>query len=103
VHDRIEVAIQRYRLRRKFHAEYLNPFEKWLKFGGVEAGERRFTGGFDADELADMSAVEKARTLATHFTGEDKADETKWVLDFEGVAKGFLWVFSGEKIYKAKC
>jgi hypothetical protein len=89
-HDRIEIAIQRYKARRKFHTKHSNVFNSWLKFGGVEAGERRFTGGTNPDELAGISAAEKAITLATHHVGEDKADDTRWVLDFEGVAKAYL-------------
>lgn len=89
-HDRIEIAIQRYKARRKFPAEYNKPFNSWLKFGGVETGERRFLGKISPDELADMSSSEKAITYATHHVGEDKADDKRWVLDFEGVAKAYL-------------
>ena len=90
VHDRIEVAIQRYKARRKFHAQHAKAFNSWLKFGGVETSERTFNGGTNKDELAGMTAFEKAIELATHKVGDEKGDEKQWVLDFEGVAKAYL-------------
>lgn len=91
IHDRLEVAIQRYKARRKFHNSHTIAFNSWLKFGGVETGERKFNGKLDnKEEFAGMSAFEKAVQYATHQVGEDKADDKQWTLDFVGVAKAFL-------------
>lgn len=88
--DRIEIAVERFRQRRKFHQAYANHFTAWLRYGGFETGSRQFTGNVDQSMLEGRSAAEKARILAIYFAGDDKDDEEQWAVDFEGVAKGYL-------------
>jgi hypothetical protein len=88
--DRIEIAIERFRQRRKFHQAYASHFTAWLRYGGFETGPRQFTGSIDQSMLEGRSAAEKARILAIYFAGDDKEDEEQWAVDFEGVAKGYL-------------
>jgi hypothetical protein len=90
VSERIEMAIQRYKGRRKFHAAHSNSFSSWLKWGGIEHGPKMFTGALGEDELADMEADEIARVNATYHAGWEKMDPEMWVVDFEGIAKSFL-------------
>ncbi|TID25883.1 putative rna-binding protein lupus la protein [Venturia nashicola] len=91
IHDRLEVAIQRFKARRKFHTSHSTAFNAWLKFGGVETGDRKFNGKFDEKEkLEGMSAFDKAIEFATHQVGDDKGDPKLWVVDFVGVAEAFL-------------
>ena len=51
-----------------------------------------FSGGLDAKTLADSTAPEIATLTAKHSVGADKGEggESDFVVDFEGVAKGFL-------------
>lgn len=88
--QRIQIAIQRYKQKRKFHQEYLNAFNSFMKFGGVEAGQKQFTGRMDAEYLEDKDAADIALMLATHFVNGDKDDETLWAVDFTGVVKGYF-------------
>jgi Argonaute siRNA chaperone (ARC) complex subunit Arb1 len=64
--------------------------------GGVDSTAKMFTGGLDKQTLETSTAAEIAAIQATDYvlTG---AKSTKfydgsdnWVVDFEGVAKGFL-------------
>jgi hypothetical protein len=89
---RIEIAIQRYKLRRKFTAEASRYFDQWLRFGGIEAAQRQFTGlgKIGKKELKEMHPADQAKAVATHHVGDDKEDLDKWELDFVGVAEGFL-------------
>jgi hypothetical protein len=84
------MAIQRYKGRRKFHTAHRNCFNSWLKWGGIETGQRMFTGRLEPEELETMEADEIARVTATHFAGQDKGDKELWAVDFEEVAKSFL-------------
>lgn len=93
---RIETCIQRYRARRKLDEHRSNVFTKYLMLGGVEATAKAFTGGLDKEILENSTAAEIAAIQATDYvrTGTksskyyDGSDD--WVVDFEGVAKGFL-------------
>ena len=71
-----------------------NLFDKYLIYGGVIAGQKMFGGGLDQQTLETSNAAEIAALTATSFVGEDKegAGElgSKYVVDFDGVAKGFL-------------
>jgi hypothetical protein len=84
------MAIQRYQGRRKFHSAHRACFNLWLKWGGIEAGEKMFNGRLGPEELENMEADEIARVTATHFAGQEKGDTELWAVDFEGVAKSFL-------------
>jgi hypothetical protein len=67
--------------------------------GGVEASTtKQFTGGLDKETLDNSTAQEIAEMQATDFIrpGQnnskyfDPSNPDNWVVDFEGVAKGFL-------------
>jgi len=88
--DRIEIAISRFQSRRKFHQSYLKHFTAWMKFGGLETGPRQFTGRLDDAVFEGRTAAEKAQIMANFFSGQDKDDEEKWAVDFEGIAKAYL-------------
>jgi hypothetical protein len=89
---RMEVAIQRFRSRRKFHQSYAKYFTAWMKFGGVETGPRQFNGRLDDSIFEERDAAERAQILAEHFVSWDKENGQKWTVDFEGVAKSYLYV-----------
>ncbi|KAF1919719.1 Argonaute siRNA chaperone complex subunit Arb1-domain-containing protein [Ampelomyces quisqualis] len=87
--ERIEIAIQRFKQKRRMHEMYALVFNKLMRFGGVESGPR-MAQGLSAQEMKKMDAEEIAQALATHNVPWDRADEMKWVVDFEGLAKAFL-------------
>jgi len=95
---RIEHCIQRYRSRRKLDATRSNIFSKYLALGGVDSSAKTFTGGLDKDTLQNATAQEIAAIQATdHIRGGlnnakffDPSNAENWVVDFEGVVKGFL-------------
>jgi hypothetical protein len=65
--------------------------------GGVEASTtKQFTGGLDKDTLESSTTQEIAAIQATDFIRSgnakyfDPVHPENWVVDFEGVAKGFL-------------
>lgn len=92
--ERIQIAMQRYKSRRKFSVHKSDIWVKFIKFGGIETGPRMFTGRLSKEDLEDKTAAEISSLTATDFTREDQYDledpESRWVVDFEGVAKGFL-------------
>ena len=57
-----------------------------------------FGGGLDAKAIDSMEAQDIATMTATDYVGRDKSDigqlgqGSEWVVDFEGVAKGYLYV-----------
>jgi hypothetical protein len=87
--ERIEMAIQRFKQKRRMHEMYAVVFNKLMRFGGVESGPR-IAQGISKQEMAGMDAEEIARALATHNVPWDRSDEKQWVVDFEGIAKAFL-------------
>jgi hypothetical protein len=64
--------------------------------GGVDSTLKAFTGGLDKETLDNSTATEIAAIQATDYvrTGTQNAKfydgSDNWVVDFEGVAKGFL-------------
>jgi Argonaute siRNA chaperone (ARC) complex subunit Arb1 len=64
--------------------------------GGVDSSAKMFTGGLDKETLENSTTAEIAAIQATDFvqTGTKSAKfydgSENWVVDFEGVAKGFL-------------
>lgn len=65
--------------------------------GGVESSVKAFTGGLDKETIAKSTAAEIAAIQATDYVRQGPSlnsryyDGSKdWVVDFEGVAKGFL-------------
>ncbi|KAH7116067.1 Argonaute siRNA chaperone complex subunit Arb1-domain-containing protein [Dendryphion nanum] len=87
--DRMELAIQRFKQKRRMHEMYAKIFNKWMRFGGVDSEPRMF-GGVSRQEMKDMTAEEIARSTATHHIPWDRDDPKKWSVDFVGVAEAFL-------------
>jgi hypothetical protein len=65
--------------------------------GGVEATTKAFTGGLDKEILENSTAAEIAAIQATDYVRKGPSLNSRfyngsndWVVDFEGVAKGFL-------------
>ncbi|ATZ55805.1 hypothetical protein BCIN_12g03630 [Botrytis cinerea B05.10] len=93
---RIETCIQRYRARRKFDSTRANILTKYFALGGIESGAKTFNGGLDQETLDNSTAAEIAAIQATDFVRAsnakyyDPSDTENWVVDWEGVAKGFL-------------
>lgn len=97
--SRIQTCIQRYRARRKLDALKANIFTKYLVLGGIEATGKAFTGGIldeetleqcTAEEIAALQATDFVRSGTTNAKYYDPAKPDGWVVDFEGIAKGFL-------------
>ena len=86
----MEIAIQRYKSRRKFHQDSAHVFNRWLRFGGIDVGQKQFTGRVDQGFLDGYDAAEISLLTATHYVG-DKDNTDEWKVDFEGVAKAFLY------------
>jgi hypothetical protein len=89
--ERLELAIQRFKQKRRMHEMYAKIFNKWMRFGGVEAAPRMF-GGLSQAEMKEMNAEEIARATAMHQIPWDRGDEKHWVVDFVGVGEAFLQV-----------
>ena len=87
--ERIELAIQRFKQKKRMHEMYAIVFNKWMRFGGIDQTQRMYQGT-SPQELAQMEAEEIARALATHTVPWDRTDEKQWVVDFPGVVKAFL-------------
>jgi hypothetical protein len=69
--------------------------------GGVDAGVKAFNGGLDKETLENSTAAEIADIQATDHIRSggpikfyNAGNPVNWVIDFEGVAKGFLYVFT---------
>lgn len=87
--ERIEIAIQRFKQKRRMHEQYAIVFNKLMRFGGVESGPRMYQG-LSQHEKSQMDAEELARAMATHTVPMDRADTMNWVVDFANVGKAFL-------------
>jgi hypothetical protein len=87
--ERIEIAIQRFKQKRKMHTVYAHVFDKLMRFGGVESSPRMHQG-LSQNDMKEMDAEEIARALATHTVPWDRCEENKWVVDFQGVGAAFL-------------
>ena len=87
--ERIEIAIQRFKQKRRMHEMYSKVFNKLMHYGGVESGPRIYQGLSKA-EMKEMDAEEIARVLAVHNVPWDRADEKQWAVDFLGVGSAFL-------------
>ncbi|KXJ86182.1 Argonaute complex, subunit Arb1 [Microdochium bolleyi] len=95
--DRIEECIQRYRARRKMDNEQTSMFNKYMFLGGVDSEQRQFTGiAEDIERLAVSEDKDSLRiAMARDFVGNAgsrfyEPGSKDWVVDFEGVVKGFL-------------
>lgn len=89
--ERIEIAIQRFKQRRRMHEMYSKVFDKFMRYGGVESGPRMYQG-LSQTELKQMGAEEVARATAIHKVPWDRQDEKQWAVDFIGVGSAFLSV-----------
>ena len=96
---RIQTCIQRYRQRRKLDETRALIITKYFMLGGIEAAtSKSFTGGLDtatidnstADEIAAIQATDFIRVGASNGKYFDPLKPEGWVVDFEGVVKGFL-------------
>lgn len=87
--ERIEIAIQRFKQKRRMHEMYAHVFNKLMRFGGVEQGPR-MAQGLSKQDMSNMDSEELTRALAIHSVPWDRADTKQWVVDFVGVAKAFL-------------
>lgn len=87
--ERIEIAIQRFKKRRRMHSMYAHVFDKLMRFGGVESSQRMNQGLSQAD-MKEMDAEDIARALATHTVPWDRTEKKLWVVDFRGVGAAFL-------------
>lgn len=78
--------------RRNFDSGRKDLFDKYMAYGGIEAGQKMFTGGVDTKGMSEMNAAEIALMKARHFVGADKKNEgnSNFVVDFDGCAKAFL-------------
>lgn len=87
--DRIGIAIERFRSRRRFHERYAMPFSRLMLFGGIEGVSNQFQGS-SKEDMADMDAEQIARVKAIYGVEEDRSDGKLWIVDFPGVLKGLL-------------
>lgn len=91
--QRIETGITRFTARRKMHQETRQIFTKFMIYGGMDAGQKMFTGPVDTEnltkkEIADLSS--EFGVSESVMDGFDEQEGTTWVVDFEATAKGFL-------------
>ena len=84
----METAIQRYVAKRNLDSDRKNMFDKYLTFGGIEGGPKMFSGGLDADTVANSTAAEIAALTAAHSVPLERNDDS--TVDFEQCLKGFL-------------
>ncbi|KAF2739109.1 hypothetical protein EJ04DRAFT_428088 [Polyplosphaeria fusca] len=87
--ERIEIAIQRFKSKKRMHEKYSRVFNKWMEFGGIDSQPNLFAG-LAKQDMANMDAMEIARAKAAHFVPWDRDDANKWEVDFVGVAEAFL-------------
>jgi hypothetical protein len=87
--ERVELAIQRFKQKRRMHEGFAHVFNKLMRFGGVESGPRLFQG-IAKHDMAEMNAEEITRAMAIQTVPNDRSEETQWVVDFVGVCKAFL-------------
>lgn len=87
--ERIELAIQRFKQKRRMHEMYAKVFNKFMAYGGVDCTPRMYQG-LSKSEMNDMDAEEIARSLATHNVPWDRADARQWTVDFCTVGAAFL-------------
>lgn len=88
VDERIQTAVQRFTARRKFDSDTKEIFDRYLVFGGVDAGPNMF-GGIDDPDTGDLTAQEIATLKNTKFLNEAVL-RGEMVVDFDGVLKAFL-------------
>jgi hypothetical protein len=90
--ERIEIAIQHFKQKRRMHEMYAKVFNKLMRYGGVESGPRMYQG-LSKTEMKEMDVEEIARAMAVHNVPWDRGDEKQWAVDFVGVGSAFLSVW----------
>ncbi|KAI7496734.1 hypothetical protein KC367_g6501 [Hortaea werneckii] len=102
--DRIQTAVKYFASKRKMHQDLLQIFEKFLFFGGFITNAQTSQSGMSkeelkkqeglteaqAKELLEYYSVSDAVVTAISSCYEDQSKCAEFVVDFEGVAKGFL-------------
>jgi hypothetical protein len=93
--DRLQEAVLRYKMNRKFHQETLRVFHAFLNYGGFDERPSGFTGGTSKEDEEGLSKEEKAIRKQVNYVSQDviqslEEADGKWIVDFEGVTKGFF-------------
>lgn len=93
--ERIETAVLRYKMNRKFHQNTLRSFHAFLNYGGFDERPSGFTGGTSKEEAEGLSKEEQARRKQVNYMSKEvtrsvENADGRWVVDFEGVTKGFF-------------
>ncbi|PNP59040.1 hypothetical protein THARTR1_01288 [Trichoderma harzianum] len=94
---RIQSCIQRFRSRRRLQLPRTTYFDEYLFLGGVDTKQGAYSG-LDPKELKQLTPAQRREATARDVVyegtgGGDRfhdGDETKWAVDFAGVAAGFL-------------
>ncbi|KAI7087460.1 hypothetical protein KC356_g4145 [Hortaea werneckii] len=102
--DRIQTAVKYFASKRKMHQDLLQIFEKFLFFGGFITRAQTSQSGMSKEELKKQEGLTEAQAkelleyysvsdsvvTAIFSCYEDQSKGAEFVVDFEGVAKGFL-------------
>ncbi|KAI5289883.1 hypothetical protein KEM54_002992 [Ascosphaera aggregata] len=88
--DRLQTAIQRFQLKRTLDNERLHIFTSYMSYGGVDTKSKMF-GGLDQKDLKELDADDIIQARATSSIPENRKG---WKIDFEEVAKGFLYALN---------
>lgn len=102
---RLETAVLKYKMNRKFHQESFRVFHAFLNYGGFDERPANFTGGMSKEEEEGLSKDEKATRKQVHYVSDEamqslEEGDGRWVVDFEGVTKGFFsTVFAGQFLW----
>ncbi|KAL7800252.1 Argonaute siRNA chaperone complex subunit Arb1 domain-containing protein [Trichoderma ceciliae] len=95
--NRMQSCIQRFRSRRRIQYHRILYFDEYLFLGGVDTSQGAYTGR-DPKELKQLTPTQRREATARDVIHEGSGgggrfydgDETKWTVDFTGVAAGFL-------------
>jgi hypothetical protein len=95
IYDRLQEAVLRYKMNRKFHQETLRVFHAFLNYGGFDERPSGFTGGTSKEYEEGLSKEEKAIRKQVNYVSQDviqslEEADGKWIVDFEGVTRGFF-------------
>ncbi|KAI6836360.1 hypothetical protein KC332_g4672 [Hortaea werneckii] len=102
--DRIQTAVKYFASKRKMHQDLLQVFEKFLLFGGFITNVQTSQSGMSKEELKKQEGLTEAQAkelleyylvsdaVVTSISScyEDQNKVAEFVVDFVGVAKGFL-------------
>ncbi|KAI7538213.1 hypothetical protein KC318_g10220 [Hortaea werneckii] len=102
--DRIQTAVKYFASKRKMHQDLRQIFEKFLLFGGFINNAQNIQSGMSKEELKKQEGLTEAQAkeqleyfsvsdavvTAISSSYEDENKNAEFVIDFEGLAKGFL-------------